>query len=207
MAKSCCDKKSDELFQLAKKQSGILKFALVINLGMFLVESYYGFVANSVSLLADSLDMLGDAMVYGFSLYVLRKDIKWNIAASILKGLAMFIFGTGVLVNACIRFFSHATPSFETMGAVGIAALVANILCAFLLLRHKSDDLNMRSAWLCSRNDVIANIGVLIAAWAVMTFSSKFPDLFVGIIISFIVIKSSVGILRDSVQEYRNVSA
>lgn len=206
MAKSCCDKKSDDLAKLAGRQSNTLKIALMINLAMFFIELYSGIVAGSISLMADSLDMFGDAFVYGFSLFVIGKSTKWNLTASLLKGAVMLIFGAGVMISALVRFYSKMTPSFEIMGFVGVLALFANILCAVLLLRHKSDDMNMRSAWLCSRNDVIANLGVLIAAGAVMITGSRFPDLITGSVISMIVLKSSVEILADTIREFRKAS-
>lgn len=198
MGKSCCDEKLDELAVLAAKQSKTLRIVLAINLVMFVIEGAYGIIAHSVALLADSLDMLGDAFVYGFSLYVLGKSVRWNAAASLLKGAVMMLFGIGVFANAVYRYFSPSMPSSELMGIVGFVALAANVFCAYLLLSHRSDDLNMRSAWLCSRNDVIANLGVLVAAGGVAVTGSNSPDLLVGICIAALVVRSAFGVLKQS---------
>jgi cation diffusion facilitator family transporter len=194
----CCSSKETELRNLPERQKGVLKIVLVINLSMFFVESRYGIISRSTSLLADSLDMLGDAFVYAFSLYVIGRSQRQNSLVSLLKGLIMALFGVGVIGQAVYRYFSPGVPMAETMGIVGAAALLANLACAFLLLRHRHDDINMRSTWLCSRNDVIANIGVLIAACLVGTTRSKYPDLIVGIAISFLVLRSSVFVIKEA---------
>lgn len=198
MSDSCCDSKTDELKVLAQRQAKILWIVLFINLVMFLVEGIFGIIGRSVSLLADSLDMLGDAFVYGISLYVLGKNIRWNASVSLVKGLVMAVFGIGVLVNAVQRYFATTIPIAETMGIIGTLALVANFVCAALLLKHRNDDLNMRSTWLCSRNDVIANSGVLVAAGAVALTGSKYPDLIVGIAIALMVLRSAAHVLYES---------
>lgn len=185
---------------MADRQSKTLWIVLLINLSMFFIEGAYGLIANSISLLADSLDMLGDSLVYGMSLYAIGRSIKWNASISLLKGVLMGVFGFGVLMNAVFRFFIITIPTAETMGIIGALALVANITCAALLLKHRNSDLNMRSTWLCSRNDVIANIGVLAAAAAVAYTGSRYPDLIVGIAIAFLVLRSSLQVLRESIQ-------
>ena len=200
MSKSCCDSKSNELEQVAAKQSRVLWVVLFINLAMFFVEGISGFMSKSLSLMADSLDMLGDAFVYGISLYVIGRSIKWNARVSMIKGLVMATFSVGVLANANQKFLTPGIPIAETMGIVGTLALVANFICAALLLKHRNDDLNMRSTWLCSRNDVIANLGVLGAAGAVALTSSKYPDLIVGIAIAVLVLKSAFHVLKESLR-------
>lgn len=198
MSDSCCDSETDELKVLAQCQAKILWTVLIINLAMFLIEGIFGIIGRSVSLLADSLDMLGDAFVYGISLYVLGKSMRWNASVSWVKGFVMAAFGIGVLVNAVQRYFTTTIPIAETMGILGTLALVANFVCAALLLKHRNDDLNMRSTWLCSRNDVIANLGVLVAAGAVALTGSKYPDLIVGIVIALMVLRSAALVLQES---------
>ncbi len=195
---SCCDDKACELAKIPADQRRVLVVVLVINLVMFGVEGVYGIVARSTSLLADSLDMLGDALVYGFSLYAIGRSPRWNAGVSAMKGGIMSLFGIGVLVQAVYRFGSPGLPVAETMGWVGALALAANLTCAVLLLRHRNDDLNMRSTWLCSRNDVIVNLGVLAAAAAVALTGSKYPDLVVGVLISGLVLRSAAEILLES---------
>ncbi|NDD92431.1 cation transporter, partial [bacterium] len=181
--RDCCDHKLDELADLRLGQAKILKVALGINALMFVLEFATGWFSHSTALLGDSLDMLGDAFVYAMSLYVIGKNTKWRASVSLIKGGIMSAFGLGVLIEAARRFVSPELPVASAMGVMGALALVANGTCAYLLLRHKDDDVNMRSTWLCSRNDVIANLGVLLAAGAVSLTQSKVPDLIVGICI------------------------
>lgn len=194
----CCNAKEAELSALPQKQKNVLKITLVINLVLFGIEFFYGTIAHSTSLLADSLDMLGDAFVYGISLYAIGRSTKWNASISMAKGVTMTIFGVWVVGQAVYRFISPAMPTAETMGWVAGLALLANLSCAALLLRFRNDDINMRSTWLCSRNDVIANLGVLVAAAFVAVTNSRYPDLIVGVGIAILVLSSAYGVLRES---------
>lgn len=199
----CCNKKEAELKALPLRQKKVLKIVLAINLSMFFIEGGYGLAARSTALLADSLDMLGDALVYAVSLYVIGRNVRWNASVSFLKGGVMALFGLGVVGQAVYRFIAPGLPNAETMGIIGALALTANISCAVLLLRHRNDDLNMRSTWLCSRNDVICNAGVLLAAAAVSFTQSKYPDLIVGVAIAVLVLKSSYLVLSESISALR----
>ena len=183
---ACCEESSSTLSILRERQANVLKLVLAINASMFLVESTAGLVAGSAALLGDSLDMLGDSLVYGFTLYVLHRSPAWRARAALLKGIIMLLFGVGVLFVVATEFLSGEVPSAEMMGAVGALALAFNTLCFFLLFRHRSDDLNMRSTWLCSRNDIVANVAVLAAAGAVSIFQSAWPDLLVGVAVAFL---------------------
>jgi cation diffusion facilitator family transporter len=192
----CCNDKASELKELSARQGRVLVIVLIINLTMFFIEAAYGWRAQSTSLLADSLDMLGDAFVYAVSIYAIGKNPRWTASISTLKGSVMVLCGVSVVIQAVYRYISPGLPVAETMGIVGGLALAANLICAILLLRHLGDDLNMRSTWLCSRNDVIANIGVLVAAAAVSAYHSKYPDLVVGLGISVLVLRSAVHVLQ-----------
>jgi len=172
----------EELARGSKRK--ILWLVLVINLIMFFVEGIAGWLAQSNALMADALDMLGDAAIYGFSLFVIQHDPVWRTRAAILKGIIMSIFALGILGSAIYRITHQVLPDASTMGIVGGLALAVNLFCAYLLLRFKDDDINMRSAWLCSRNDVLANLGVLVAAVAVVWTGTHWPDLAVGVIIA-----------------------
>lgn len=194
----CCNSKQKELTALPENQKIVLKVALFINLAMFVLEFIYGTQAKSTSLLADSLDMLGDSIVYGVSLYAIGKSVRWNGSVSLAKGLVMAAFGFWVIGNAIYRFLHPALPIAETMGWVGTLALIANLICAIMLLRFRNADINMRSTWLCSRNDVIANVGVLIAAELVAVTGSQYPDLFVGGIIASLVLHSAYFVLTEA---------
>ncbi|MFZ9001884.1 MAG: cation diffusion facilitator family transporter [Bacteriovoracaceae bacterium] len=201
--KSCCESKSDELIVLRDKQKTALLIVLIINSLMFVIEFTFGILSQSTSLLADSLDMLGDASVYAFSLYVLNRGLKWKAAAALLKGIIISMFGIYVLIEATIKIYSDILPAADTMGIIGLLALLANTTCLFILLRHRDDDINMKSTWICSRNDIIANCGVLLAAFAVSYFNNKWPDIIIGLCIAFIFLKSALSILKDSIQELK----
>ncbi len=192
----------EELARGSKRK--ILWLVLVINLIMFFVEGIAGWLAQSNALMADALDMLGDAAIYGFSLFVIQHDPVWRTRAAILKGIIMSIFALGILGSAIYRITHQVLPDASTMGIVGGLALAVNLFCAYLLLRFKDDDINMRSAWLCSRNDVLANLGVLVAAVAVVWTGTHWPDLAVGVIIAGLILQSSFGIFKDARLELEN---
>jgi cation diffusion facilitator family transporter len=174
---------------------------LIINAALFVVEAAAGLLASSTALIADSLDMFGDALVYGFSLYVLGRSAEWKAKAALLKGAIMALFGAGVLIEAVAKTITGIVPAAETMGMVGALVLLGNGVCFFLLFRHRGDDLNMRSTWLCSRNDIIANIAVLIAAVLVKILGAGWPDILVGAAIAVLFLRSALSVLRDSISE------
>lgn len=201
---NCCDDKSCELDALRESQRHVLKIVLAINVLMFLVESVAGLMARSTALLADSLDMLGDALVYGFSLWVISKEMRWRAIAALLKGLIMAAFGIGVLLEAVDKLAHPVLPTAPVIGIVGLAALAANGICLMLLLRHRNDDINMHSTWLCSRNDIIANVSVLLAAVGVAVFGSMWPDIVVGLGIALLFLYSATHVLKQSIYELRS---
>ena len=200
---NCCAEKADELTALRGKHRNVLVTVLVINAVLFVVEAAAGVLANSTALLADSLDMLGDSLVYGFSLYVLWRSAAWKAKAALLKGVIMAVFGAGVLIQAFYKATAGALPVAETMGVIGLLVLLGNGLCFFLLARHRSDDLNMRSTWLCSRNDIIANFSVLVAALGVKIFDASWPDILVGASIAALFLKSAFTVLHEYFLELR----
>lgn len=201
MTDNCCQNKGCELTKLKKQQAKVLWVVLFINLVMFVVEFGFGIRGNSLSLTGDSLDMLGDALVYASSLYVINKGIKAQAGAAFLKGIIMFLFAIGVFARASYQLFTGASPEATIMGAVGVVALLANLLCLLLLTRHRKDNLNMSSVWLCSRNDIIANTSVLAAAALVFLTHSILPDLAVGLLLTFIFAKSAGKVLSQSWRE------
>jgi cation diffusion facilitator family transporter len=200
---SCCEDKSCEITAMRESHGRVLWIVLVINALMFLVESWAGLFAHSTSLLADALDMLGDALVYGFSLFVLARSARWQAGAALTKGAFMFIFGLGVLGEAIYKGFHPVMPGVEMMGFIGGIALAANLVCFLLLYRHRGDNLNMSSTWLCSRNDLIANVGVLLAAAGSYLLVSRWPDIVVGVVIASLFLGSALGILRQSFRALR----
>ncbi len=198
MSDNCCQNKGSELTQLKKQQANVLWVVLFINLVMFFVEFGAGIRADSISLTGDSLDMLGDTLVYATSLYVINKGSKAQAGSAFLKGIIMFVFAIAVFARAIYQFSSGVSPEATVMSAIGVIALLANLVCLFLLARHRRDNLNMSSVWLCSRNDIIANISVLIAAGLVFLTGSILPDLAVGLLLTFVFAKSAGTVLSQS---------
>lgn len=203
----CCNDKVCEIEALRNRQSSTLKTVLGINAVMFIVELTTGLIGGSVSLLADSLDMLGDALVYGFSIYVVARGARMKANAALFKGGIMATFGLFVLGQAIYKIVFPQTPVFEVIGAIGLLALAANGFCFVLLWRHRADDINMSSVWLCSRNDVIANVSVLFAAVGVWLTHSGWPDILVGLALAALFLRSALFVLREATTELRAINA
>lgn len=195
----CCSKAACEIEKLRKRQYGTLKWVFIINAVMFAAELVAGLLASSTALLADSLDMLGDAISYSFSLYVVAKSDHWKALSAIIKGSIMASFGLFVLGQAIYKILNPAVPIYETIGIVGFIALAANAFCLFLLWKHKEEDINMRSVWLCSRNDIIANVSVLGAAASVWLTQAQWPDILVGIAIAVLFLSTSIHVLKEAI--------
>lgn len=198
MGHSCCENKTSELLALKDRQKSVLKIVLLINAAMFAVEFLYGILTKSSALKADSLDMLGDAIVYGFSLYVLSREKHWKARAALIKGLIIVGFAVFVLLDTTSKVFASVVPVAETMGIVGMIALAANVTCLLLLLRHRHDDINMRSTFICSRNDIISNGGVILASGLVYLTQSKWPDIIIGYGIGVLFLRSAWPILKEA---------
>lgn len=181
--------------------------ALAINLGMFLVEIGAGLHAGSVSLLSDSLDFFGDAANYGVSLWVLGLGVAMRARASLAKAVTMGSFGVFILSMAVANFVEGSVPDAPTMGVVGVIALLANLLVAALLYAYREGDSNMRSVWLCSRNDALGNLAVMLAALGVFGTGSGWPDLIVASLMALLSISAAVQIIRHARQELRTQPA
>lgn len=199
----CCVDKTCAVDRLRERQTGTLRLVLIVNAAMFVVELVAGLLAGSVALLADSLDMLGDSLVYGFSLYVVARGPVWKARAAVAKAAVMGLFGLFVLGQLVYKLLFPQLPTVETMGGVGAVALAANGVCFALLWRHRGEDINMRSVWLCSRNDLIANVSVLIAALAVWMTGSPWPDIAVGALICAVFLRSAYLVAREARAELR----
>lgn len=201
MSESCCQ--ADKV-DLQKEQNSSLKkvfwIVLVINLLMFFVEVIGGYIAHSNALLADSLDMLSDAFVYGLSLFVLAKGHEAKVNASLIKGVLMGLLGLLVVGEALYKIIHPLQPIGEVVSIIGGVALLANVVSLLLIMKHKDTDLNVKSAWICSRNDVMANVGVITAGFFVVYFNSMWPDILIGLIIAFVVLQSSVGIIGEAIK-------
>ena len=197
----CCEDKATELSAMRLRQGRVLAVVLAVNFTMFFVEFGAGLLSGSTALLADSLDMLGDSLVYGFSLFVLHRSLAWRARAALAKGVIMAAFGVGVLLEAGLRLRAGVPPLAPAMLAIGTLALAANAYCFSLLWRHRADDINLRSTWLCSRNDLIANGAVLAAAALVAWSQSLWPDVIVGVAIAGLFLRTGVSVLRESIAE------
>ena len=174
---------------------------------MFFVEFGAGLFARSTALLGDSLDMLGDTLVYGFSLYVLSKDNSWRAGSALIKGLVMLAFGIGVFVDVALKLQAGSIPVVPAMAGFGALALAANTICFVLLWKHRTSDINFRSTWLCSRNDLTANGAVIMAAFFVARLQSVWPDVLVGVAIAGLFLWTAFGVLHDAVSELRRARA
>lgn len=197
----CCQSKSCDLAKLRKEQSKVLWIVLAINALMFLVEFSGGIMARSLALTGDSLDMLGDAIAYGSSLYVINKGRTAKAWSASLKGSIMLASAAAVLGQAVWKLANPTQPEVTLMSGVTLLALLANTACLVLLTRHRSDDINMSSVWICSRNDLIANTSVLAAAGLVYVTHSPWPDFIVGLAITALFLKSGIGVLRSARKE------
>ena len=184
-----------------KEQSRVLIILLVINAFMFLVEIVLGVASESTALIADSLDMLADAIVYGIGLYAVGKPALAKIRAAHTSGWFQVILGFAVIFDVLRRFLTGSEPESFLMIVVGIAALIANIICLQLISRHRDDGVHMRASWIFSKNDVIANLGIIIAGGLVYWFDSSYPDLVIGLAISLIVIRGGTLIVMDAHKE------
>ena len=181
----------------------ILWIALAVNLAMFAVEIGAGLMAQSASLLADSLDFLGDAANYGISLFVLGMALKWRARASLLKAASMAAFGGWVAGTTIHHALAGTVPEAHVMGVIGALAFAANLGVAALLYRWREGDSNMRSIWICTRNDAIGNLAVLAAAVGVFGSGTGWPDYIVAAIMSGLALWGSAQVLRQALGELR----
>lgn len=203
MSDHCCQKKSGELEKLSKRQSKVLWLVLSINAVMFGIELLAGIWSNSLALTGDSLDMLGDAIAYSSSLYVINMGSKAQARSAMFKGGIMFLSAVVVFARAAYQLALSTPPELKVMSGIGILALCANLVCLYFLTRHRNDNINMSSVWLCSRNDIIANTSVLGAAGLVYLTNSPLPDIAVGIFLAFVFAKSAGSVLSQSLQQLR----
>ena len=181
----------------------ILWIALIVNGGMFLIEVVAGLTADSVSLQADALDFLGDASNYGISLFVFSMALRVRAKAALFKGLVMALFGVWVLGTAVFNALLGTVPGAVTMGVVGTIALFANAAIFAMLWAYRYGDSNMRSVWLCTRNDVIGNFAVLAAAVGVFGTGTGWPDFIVASIMASLALQSAWVIVRQALMEIR----
>ena len=185
----------------------ILWAALIINLAMFGIEIGAGFKSGSTSLLADAIDFFGDAANYGVSLAVLSAGVVLRARAALLKGVCMMAFGLFVLGRAAWMYNLGGTPEAFTMGSIGLLALIANVAVAAMLYAYREGDANMRSVWLCSRNDAIGNIAVMLAALGVLATASAWPDLAVATGMAVLALTGGWSVVKQAWGEIKHVQA
>lgn len=198
--KSCCE----TTCQTPPKDSQfrqVLWRVLALNAIMFIVEMAASLASGSASLLADALDFFGDAANYAISLVVVAQSPTAKAKASLIKGGTMAAFGIYVLANSIYRVVQGSVPEADIMGGVGALALMVNIACAWLLYRHRGGDINRESVWICSRNDAVANIAVLLAAYGVYLTASFWPDVVVAVLIAGLCLKSAVYVIGKARKE------
>ncbi|MCB0368372.1 MAG: cation transporter [Bdellovibrionales bacterium] len=202
MGSSCCgnDVKFDGASKEYKKRLWVIIF---LNALMFVVEISGGFLSKSQALKADALDFLGDTLTYGLSLFAIDSTKNVKLIVSALKGMSLLGMGLWVAISTGLEFLSPMTPRTEIMGFIGFLALCANVVSVLLLIKYKEGDANIRSVWLCSRNDAIGNIGVIVAALVSSVLNSGIPDLIVASFMSVLFVQSSIQILVQCFQEWK----
>ncbi|MFS0738933.1 cation transporter [Sphingomonas sp. 1P06PA] len=209
MADHCCSAKRDTIAELGRKasQRRVLIAVMLINLAMFVAEFGGGLVARSSALMADSVDMFGDAVVYALSLYALNRGARWEAGAALAKGGIILVFGLAVIVEIGDKIVNGVPPSSSLMLTFGGIALAANLICLALLWRFRAENVNMSSTFECSRNDVASNIGVLVAAGLVGLTGSAWPDIAIGGIIALIFLRSAWRVLGEAIPAWRVANA
>lgn len=180
---------------------------IAINAAMFAVEMTAGHYARSQALQADALDFLGDALTYGISLAVIGASVRIRSMAALAKGLSLFAMGIWVLGSTLYRVIYIGVPEAGIMAGIGTLALAANLASVMILMRYKDGDANVRSVWLCSRNDAIGNVAVMIAALGVWGTATGWPDLVVAAIMASLFLSSSWQIVRQAIEERREAAA
>jgi Co/Zn/Cd efflux system component len=203
---NCCVEASTSGNPASPRYRRALWIALWINALMFGVEITGGIASGSVSLLADAVDFAGDAANYGLSLAVLSLGLAWRARAALIKGLSMGAYGIFVLGKSAWVAWSGGVPEPVTMGAIAALALLANLAVAGLLYAYRDGDSNMRSVWLCSRNDAIGNVAVMFAAWGVFGSGAGWPDLLVAVIMGGLALSAARSVVKQARSELATIS-
>ena len=199
---ACCDDNC-AIDALRERQRGTLHIVLGVNAVMFLVIVVAALYGNSTALLADSLDNLGDALTYGLSLYAVSRGTAMKAKVALFKGGLIFIAACVVVAQITSKAFVPSVPDFEIMGVFSILGLAANSLCLYLLWRHRHEDVNMSSVWECSRNDIVSNLSVFLAAGAVWFTGSGWPDIVVALGLVWLLLRSSIRVISSAMVELR----
>ncbi|GAA0580672.1 cation transporter [Caenispirillum bisanense] len=185
----------------------VLWIVLALNAVMFLVEGIAGWLGRSAALQGDSLDFLGDAANYGIALFVLGRSVTWKAGSALVKGLTMAAFGVFVLAMVGWRAMTGTVPEPLVMGGIGFLALAVNVAAALLLYRYREGDANMRSVWICSRNDAMANVAVIVAGGVVIATGQGWADWLVGLFIAGLSLQGAHSIIRHASRELKDARA
>ncbi|MEC9402759.1 MAG: cation transporter [Pseudomonadota bacterium] len=201
---ACCGHSHGTFDGMSKDYRRRLWLVIALNGGMFIVEMIAGQAAGSKALQDDALDFFGDAVTYGISLAVIGASLKTRALAALAKGTSLFLMGVWVAATTLYQVFVLGVPHAAVMGSIGFLALAVNLASVLLLVRYKDGDANVRSVWLCSRNDAIGNVAVMLAAAGVWGTASAWPDLIVAGLMAALFVSSSVQILSQAIKEYRH---
>ena len=200
---ACCQHEPQKFDGMSNAYKRVLWIVIVLNAAMFVVEMTAGVQARSQALQADALDFFADAITYGLSLFVIGRALKLRAMAALLKGLSLAGMGAYVFGSTLYRFLYQAVPEAPVMGGIGLLALVVNVTSVLLLMRYKDGDANIRSVWLCSRNDAIGNLAVMAAALGVYVSASPWPDLLVAALMASLFLWSALQIISQSRAELK----
>lgn len=203
MSAHCCHHDHEPSPQPDPKYRRILWIALIVNAAMFVIDVYFSWHSGSVALLADAIDFFGDAANYGLSIYVLAMSVQTRAKTSLFKAASMALFGIGILIHALWNVMTGVIPDAQIMTVIGLLALVANVGVAILLYTYRNGDSNMRSVWLCTRNDALGNIAVIIAAIGVFGTGTAWPDLIVAVIMASLALTAAWQVIRQAQGELK----
>jgi len=196
MADDCCSIDVE-----SKEQARVLWIVLSINAVMFIAEFIAGVIAQSTGLIADSLDMLADAAVYSVSLYAVGRSARLKNRAAMLSGVLQILLAISVAVEILRRTIMGSEPEPTLMIGISLIALIANVICLSLIAKHRNGEVHMRASWVFSKNDVIANIGVIAAGGLILLLDAQWPDLVIGALIVFVVLRGGISIVSDAKRE------
>ncbi|HCS63200.1 MAG TPA: cation transporter [Cellvibrio sp.] len=201
MGAHCCNHDHEQPVTPDPKYRRILWIALIVNASMFLIEIIFSLRSGSVALLADAIDFFGDTANYGLSIWVLAMSVQARAKAALIKAASMALFGIGILIHATWNLITGVLPDAQTMSLIGLLALCANVGVGILLFTYRNGDSNMRSVWLCTRNDALGNIAVIIAAIGVFGTGTAWPDLIVATIMASLALTAAWQVMKQARQE------
>lgn len=203
----CSCESNGAFYGMSDAYKRVLWLIIAINFALFITEMIVSQLAYSMALSADALDFFGDSLTYSITLIAIGHSLKWRASAALFKGITLAMMGVWVLGSTIYRVFILGMPNELMMGSIAILAFTANVVSAVLLMQYKDGDANVRSVWLCSRNDAIGNLAVLMAAGVVYLTQSRWPDLVVAFLMSGLFLHSSWLILKQAKSELKQAKS